>query len=122
MTTFAQQKASHCLDGLLPLGRPQRVVSATAMTMFIWGVETASYYYIGRSVWQGMNVHIALLLLVVTNFASLIPLTIGGIGTIEAVALTFLASAAVPPHPALAMVLLQHAFQYVFTTVSGGVF
>ena len=57
----------------------------------------------------------------VVNFASLLPLTMGGIGTIEAVAPVFLISSGVLPYLALAMVLLQHAGQYLFTTISGGI-
>jgi hypothetical protein len=68
-----------------------------------------------------MSVRTALLSLVVVNFASLIPLTMGGIGTIDAAGPLFLISSGVTPHIALAMVLLQHAAQYLFTTISGGI-
>jgi hypothetical protein len=43
----------------------------------------------------------------------------GGIGTIEAAGPLFLISCGVRPHLALAMVLLQHAGQYLFTTITG---
>src|ERR1019366_2295697 len=57
----------------------------------------------------------------VMNFASLVPLTMGGIGTIEAAAPLFLISSGIAPPLALAMVLLQHAAQYLFTTMRGGI-
>jgi dolichyl-phosphate beta-glucosyltransferase len=68
-----------------------------------------------------MSVGAAVLFLVVVNFASLVPLTMGGIGTIEAVAPLFLISSGISPYLALAMVLLQHAAQYLFTTTAGGI-
>jgi dolichyl-phosphate beta-glucosyltransferase len=122
VTAFVQRKSSHFLNGLLPLGAWSRMLAAIAVTAVIWAIETVFYYCVGLAVWNGMSFRIALLLLVAANFASLIPLTIGGIGTIEAVALSFLVSAGVPRYPALAMILLQHADQYFFTTLTGGIF
>lgn len=121
VTAFIQKKASHFLDGLLPLEALPRMVVAIATTAIIWGVEMGFYFSIARAVWDGMSVRITMLFLVVVNFASLIPFTIGGIGTIEAIALAFLVSSGVPPYPALAMILLQHAGQYCFTTITGGI-
>jgi uncharacterized protein (TIRG00374 family) len=121
VTAFAQEKAAQFLDGFLPLGTLPRMVGALAATFVIWGIEVASYYCFGLAVWGGMSVRTALLSLVVVNFASLIPLTMGGIGTIDAAGPLFLISSGVTPHIALAMVLLQHAAQYLFTTISGGI-
>lgn len=121
VTAFVQKQASHFLNGLLPLGAWPRVFSAIAVTTTIWSIEIGFYYCVGLAVWDGMSFRIALLLLVVVNFSSLIPLTIGGIGTIEAVGLAFLVSSGVPRYPALAMILLQHADQYFFTTIAGGI-
>jgi dolichyl-phosphate beta-glucosyltransferase len=121
VTAFAQEKANHFLDGVLPLGPLPRMAAALALTVMIWCLEVGYCYFIGSAVWDGMSVRIALLFLVVVNFASLIPLTIGGIGTIEGIALPFLVSSGIAPYPALAMILLQHASQYAFTTLSGGV-
>jgi len=121
VTAFARDKATRFLDGLLPLGTLPRMLGAITTTVIIWGIEVASYYLVGLAVWDRMSLHTALLMLVVVNFASLIPLTMGGIGTIEAAGPVFLISSGVSPHIALAMVILQHAGQYFFTTVSGGV-
>jgi dolichyl-phosphate beta-glucosyltransferase len=120
VTSFLRQKTGHFLDGLLPLGTLPRLAGAIAITAIIWAMEAGFCYFIGRSVWSGMSIPIALLFLAVVNFASLIPFTIGGIGTIEAVALAFLTRAGISSYPALAMILLQHAGQYFFTTVAGG--
>jgi dolichyl-phosphate beta-glucosyltransferase len=119
VTAFVGEKIGQFLDGLLPLGTPRRVLGAVTFTTLIWGIEVGCCYFIGTAVWEGMTVSDALLLLVVVNFASLVPFTMGGIGTIEAVAPFFLISAGVAPAAALAIVLLQHAAQYLFTTITG---
>ena len=119
VTAFAREKTLHFLNGLLPLGTWSRMVGAVTATAIIWGIEIGFCYLVGLAVWDQMSIPTALLFLVVVNFASLVPFTIGGIGTIEAVVPVFLISSGVPPYPALAMVLLQHAGQYFFTTVTG---
>ena len=120
VTRIARAKAGHFLDGLLPLGSMPRMASAVAATAVIWAIELGFYYSVGLAVWNGMSLRLAVLFLVAVNFGSLIPFTIGGIGTIEVVALSFLVSSGIPRYPALAMILTQHAAQYLFTTVAGG--
>ena len=121
VTAFMREKAAQLVDGLLPLGTVPRMAGALTATAVIWGIEIGACYYFGLAVWGGMTVRTALLFLVVVNFASLLPLTMGGIGTIEAAGPFFLISSGVSAPLALAMVLLQHAGQYVFTTITGGV-
>lgn len=121
VTAFVREKATQFLDGLLPLGTFPRMLGAITTTTIICGVEVGFYYFVGLAVWDRMSAPTALLFLVVVNFASLVPFTMGGIGTIEAVAPIFLISSGVSPYPALAMVLLQHAGQYFFTTMTGGI-
>lgn len=121
VTAFVQEKSDQFLDGVLPLGTLPRMLGAITTTAMIWGIEIGSYYFVGRAVWHGMSAGAAVLFLVVMNFASLVPLTMGGIGTIEAAAPLFLISSGISPHLALAMVLLQHASQYLFTTITGGI-
>jgi len=119
---YAREKATQFIDGLLPLRAPASMLEGIVVTALIWAIETASYYCFGLAVWHGMIVQIALIFVVVVNFASLIPLTMGGIGSIEAIAPLFLVSSGVAVYPAaLAMVLLQHGSQYVFTTIAGAI-
>ncbi len=121
ITAFAGDKAAGLLDGLVPLGTVPPMVGAIATTAVIWSVEIGACYLFGRAVWGGMSLRTALLFLVVVNLASLVPLTMGGVGTIEAVGPLFLIGSGVPAPLALAMVLLQHASQYFFTTIGGGI-
>lgn len=122
ITTFAREKINYFLDGLLPLETVSRLLSAIITTVIIWSIEVGFCYFVGLAVWARMSLPIAVLFLVVVNFASLFPFTMGGIGTIEAAASLFLISSGIPQHEALAMVLLQHGSQYFFTTIAGGIF
>jgi dolichyl-phosphate beta-glucosyltransferase len=109
------------MNGIRPLGTSPRVLVAITATVVIWGIEIASCYLVGLVVSDSMTGRVALLFLVVVNFASLVPVTMDGVGTIEDVAPIYLISTGAPPYPALAMVLLQHAGQYFFTTISAGI-
>jgi len=121
LTAFVRNKADHLLDGILPLGTLPRMLAAISTTAVIWAIEMTVCYFIGLACWDDMRMRTALLFLVVVNFASLVPLTMGGIGTIEAAGPLFLISSGVRPHLALAMVLVQHAGQYLFTTITGAI-
>ncbi len=119
---YAREKAVQFVDGLLPLRTTARMLLAIFATALVWLLEFASYYCFGLAIWNGMTPKIAIIFVVVVNFASLIPLTVGGIGSIEAAAPLFLVSSGIPSYPvALAMVLLQHGTQYAFTTITGAV-
>ncbi len=121
MTRFLLEKSNQFLDGLLPLGTWPTMMSGFAATAVIWGIEALACYLIGLAVWDGMTMSAAVLFLVVVNFVSLVPFTLGGIGAVEAVAPAFLISAGISPYPALAMVLLQHASQYLIITIAGAI-
>ena len=121
VTAVARQRSNQFLDGVLMLATRSRMLAALGISSAIWTIELMFYYQIGLAVWGEMRLSVALMFLVTVNFASLVPFTIGGIGSIEAVAPWFLISAGIPAHPAFAMVVLQHASQYIFTTVAGGV-
>ena len=122
LPAYAREKALQFIEGLLALRAPKAILQASLATILVWALETASYLCFGSAVWSGMTLKIALIFVVVVNFASLIPLTMGGIGSIEAAAPLFLVSSGVPAYPvALAMVLLQHGAQFVFTTNTGAI-
>jgi dolichyl-phosphate beta-glucosyltransferase len=119
VTAVVREKANQAIDGLLLLGTLPRMLQALSTTVIIWAIEIGVCYCFGLSVWHGMTVRLAVLFLVVVTFASLLPLSLGGIGPIEVAGPLFLIYAGVAPHLALAMVLQQHAGQYVFTTITG---
>jgi dolichyl-phosphate beta-glucosyltransferase len=121
VTAFMRKEANQLIAGLFLLGRLPQMLGALSATAIIWCIEIGVYYCFGLGVWHDMSVRMALLFLVVVNFASLLPLTMGGIGTIEVAGPVFLISSGVPSHLALAMVILQHVGQYSFTTITGGI-
>jgi dolichyl-phosphate beta-glucosyltransferase len=120
LAAFAREKATQFIDGFLPLRAPGRLSKAIFVTVLVWMMEAVSYYCFGLAVWTGMTAKIAGVFVAAVNFASLIPFTMGGIGSIEATAPLFLVSSGIPAYPiALAMVLIQHGAQYIFTTIAG---
>jgi uncharacterized protein (TIRG00374 family) len=122
LTAFARDKTGQLLDGIVPLGTLPRMLSAIASTAAVWCFEGAICYVVGLALWRDMSLHTALLFLVVVNFATMVPITMGGIGTIEAAGPLYLISSGVSPPLALAMVLLQHTGRYLFNTIAGAVF
>lgn len=122
LTSFARDKAGQLIDGIAPLGTLPRMLAAITATAVIWGLEAAVCYAVGLALRDDMRIQTALLFLVVVNFATLVPLTMGGIGSIEAAGPLYLISSGVSPHLALAMVLVQHAGRYLFTTIAGAAF
>jgi dolichyl-phosphate beta-glucosyltransferase len=122
LTSFGKEKVSYFLDGLLLIRKPGTMISALGMTFIIWGVELISYYLISCAVIRGTEFNISLIFLAVVNFASLFPFTVGGLGAIEGATTPFLINAGLPFNESLAMVLIQHGFQFFFTTAVGGIF
>jgi|GEM_PF-80799 len=116
------EKTCYFLDGLQQVRHPATLASALLMTAVIWLIELASYALIASAVFPGTGQAVPLLFLAVVNFASLFPFTVGGIGSIEGAASAFLIDAGLPLDQSLAMVLIQHGFQFLFTTLAGGLF
>jgi dolichyl-phosphate beta-glucosyltransferase len=120
LTAFGRAKAGYFLDGLLTIRRPETMLAALIMTCCIWGVELFSYYLIAEGVFPGTGLKVSLVFLAVVNFSSLFPFTVAGLGAIEGATTVFLISAGLPAEQSLAMVLIQHGFQFFFTTTLGG--
>jgi len=119
LTRFATKKINYGLNGISRLGGRFRLPAAVVATAAIWMIEVVFYYEVSSSLFQ-ISLPTAVMFVTVVNFASLFPLTIGGLGAIEGAATAFLVSAGVPDHQALAMVIIQHVYQLLFTTVIGG--
>jgi dolichyl-phosphate beta-glucosyltransferase len=122
MTIFSKEKAYYFLDGLLLLRGCGRMCKAVLLTELIWCIELSMYYVIANGVSHNISVGQCLVFLVSVNFASLFPLTIGGLGAIEGVATIYLISTGIPPDDSFAMVLVQHGYQFFFTTFLGAYF
>jgi uncharacterized protein (TIRG00374 family) len=118
LTQFARLKAHHALNGLSKLRGRQRLLAALAATTAIWTLEIAFYWAVAAAI-VPVSLLTSMMFLVVSCFASLFPLTSGGIGAIEGVSTMLLAGAGIPLPQALGIVLVQHVFQLTFTTVLG---
>jgi dolichyl-phosphate beta-glucosyltransferase len=122
LTSFGKEKVSYFLDGLLMISKPSTMIAALGMTCIIWGVELFSYYLISKAVFHGAKFNTSFIFLAVVNFASLFPFTVGGLGAIEGATTPFLINAGLPFNESLAMVIIQHSYQFFFTTSVGGLF
>lgn len=118
LTNFARKRVHYALDGIVRLRGGVRIAAALGATVLIWGLELLGYAFIASSIFPLSTPMVAVFVTVV-NFASLFPATVGGIGAIEGAATAFLVAVGVPADQALAMVLIQHGFQLVFTTSLG---
>lgn len=121
LTKLAKEKANYFLDGLLSFEKTERLGKVLSITIVIWSIELLFYYTIANSVFN-VSIYTCLIFVSVVNFSSLFPFTAAGIGVIEIVATTFLVSSGIPPHEAFAMVILQHTYQFAFTTITGAFF
>jgi dolichyl-phosphate beta-glucosyltransferase len=120
LTDFVKKKINYFLDGLLLIRNGGRMAKALLATALIWSTELIIYYMIATAVFEDFSFDRCLLFLSVVNFASLFPLTVGGIGAIEGAATVYLVNSGIPASESLAMVLIQHAYQFLITTISGG--
>ncbi len=119
LTHFGMEKSNYFLDGLILIRSSRKFFFALILTGLVWGAELFAYGLIARSVWPGFALKTTLIFLPVVNFASLFPFVIGGIGAIEGAASLYLRNAGVPENHALAMVLIQHGFQFALTVICG---
>lgn len=112
-------KGRHFIDGLGPLFCSRRLPLIIMWTSVIWMLELFVFW----SVSDAFGIHIsapqAVLFLVSSNFASLIPSAPGGIGIIEAVASAVLVSLGFERETAIAMALTQHVIQYSIVGIPG---
>jgi dolichyl-phosphate beta-glucosyltransferase len=122
LTKFGKEKINYFLDGLLLLENFALLFRAILFSACVWGIELIAYYLIANAVFNGVSLEICFLFLAVVNFASLFPFTVGGIGAIEGAATVSLIIAGIPATQSLAMVLIQHFYQFAFTTITGGIF
>jgi len=122
LTSFGKEKAGCFLDGLLLIRKPITILAALAATCAIWTMELISYFLISKAVFPGAEFYKSFIFLAVVNFASLFPFTVGGLGAIEGATAPFLINSGLPFNESLAMILIQHSYQFLFTTLVGGLF
>lgn len=112
-------KGRHFIDGLGPLFCSRRFPPILLWTLVIWMLELFVFWSVSDAFDVQLSVPQAVLFLVSSNFASLIPAAPGGIGIIEAVASAVLVSLGFERETAIAMALTQHVIQYTMVGIPG---
>ena len=103
----------------------EKVTTATGLfclTIFsaaVWILELGVYELVAESFGIWLSLPQLGLFVVAVNFASLVPTSPGGVGTIELVATEALVWSGVERETALAMVIAQHGLQYLFCLLLG---
>jgi uncharacterized protein (TIRG00374 family) len=107
------------IDGLAPLYSMRRLPIIVFWSLVIWMLELRVFMAAGEAFGVDLSFSYAIFFLVASNFSSLIPAAPGGLGVIEAITSALLVSLGIDRELALAMVLTQHATQYIVIGVTG---
>ena len=111
--------ASNLAGGLGILHRPRFALAAFAVTMLSWLVAGISYWCVLQGFDFGPGLAGALLLLVTTNLALVIPSLPAGVGVFEAATILTLASFDVGDSEALACAVVLHSVNF-FPYIAAG--
>ena len=107
------------IEGLSPLFSKRRAPIISLYSIGVWLVELGAFVAITRAYQIDVGINFCVLFLVTVNFSSLIPSAPGGIGVIEALTSAVLIKLGTPRELALAMVITQHAIQYLVVGIPG---
>lgn len=113
------EKLHSMLDYLEDVTTAVGFLRIVLLSAAIWTLEIGVYALVARSF--GFWLHLSQLGIFVAtvNFASLVPISPGGVGTIELAATEALVFTGVERETALVMVVTQHALQYLFCLLLG---
>jgi len=111
--------ASNLAGGLGALHRPRLAVAAFAVTMLWWLVAGVSYWCVLEGFSFGLGIEGALLVLVTTNLALVIPSLPAGVGVFEAATIFTLALFEIGESQALAAAVVLHSVNFFPYIVAG---
>jgi uncharacterized protein (TIRG00374 family) len=117
--SFLIAKIIRFISGLEPLLEKQLIVRVDFLSILVWGIEIFAYFLISLAFKETLDFGILTLFLAAVNFSSLIPAAPGGVGVIENFASKALSGAGVNYEAAVAMVVTQHAIQYIAVGIPG---
>lgn len=121
--TFAVGAFGAFVNGLSSMRRPAVVALTAAMSLGIWAIEWAAYFFVASAFNLGLTpVQLAAacaFMLVVVNLGIMLPAAPGYVGTFQLFAVSALAVWGVPYEPALAVAIVAHVCQYVLVTCIG---
>ena len=116
---YALSRVGIFIEGLSPLTNIRKLPFIILSSIVVWLVELSVFVIISQAYKSPLPLSSNVLFLVAVNFSSLIPAAPGGIGVIEAVTSVVLISLGIDKEQALAMVVTQHAIQYLVVGVPG---
>jgi glycosyltransferase 2 family protein len=119
LSSYALTRLKIFISGLEPLLMFDKIPFVVVLSLVIWTVELAVYYYITQAFSIPISIPICVLFLVTVNFSSLIPSAPAGIGVIEAVTTAVLVSIGLDREQSLSMVLTQHFIQILVVGIPG---
>jgi glycosyltransferase 2 family protein len=117
---YALSRVELFVRGLEPLATLRLLPAIVLWSVVVWGIELSVFAVVAEAYSADLTIPECVLFLVAVSFSSLIPAAPGGLGVIEAIATTVLASIGIDREKALAMVLTQHVIQYVVVGIPGG--
>jgi uncharacterized protein (TIRG00374 family) len=100
-------------QGLAALRQPRLVLAALFWTTLGWLTLAASVWFVLRAFDLGLSFLAALLVVIATNVAMILPSSPSGVGVFEAAAILALGAYGVPDSNALSCALVIHAVQFL---------
>jgi glycosyltransferase 2 family protein len=114
------------VNGLSSMRQPGVVMSTSALSVVVWVIEWAAYFFVASAFNLGLTPiqlgAACAFLLVVVNLGIMLPAAPGYVGTFQFFAVSALAVWGVPREPALAVAIVAHLAQYVLVTAIGLVY
>jgi uncharacterized membrane protein YbhN (UPF0104 family) len=99
--------------GLAALRRPKLMIGALVWTTLCWLAMAASTWFVMRGFHLGLSIVAALLLVIATNLAQILPSSPSAIGVFEAAALVALGAYGIPESTALSCALVIHVLNFL---------
>ncbi len=128
-SAYAVDRFQVFINGLSPLANLSKLPEITFWSLMVWTIELGVYVAVVRAFDAPLSLAQCVIFLVAVNFSSLIPSAPAGAGVIEAVASGVLMSLNVASSPqliehlekhmAIALVLTQHAIQFLVVAIPG---
>jgi glycosyltransferase 2 family protein len=116
-----EQGAGNLVRGLGALHRPRLAIPSFALTVASWLLLAASYWCVIAAFDVGLGYGAALLLLVATTLALVIPSAPGGLGVFEAAGVVALGAYGIDDSTALSITVVLHALNTFPYIVAGWV-
>ena len=117
--SFLISKIIKFVSGLEPLLQKKLVFRIVLLSLLVWGVELYAYFLISLAFGENLSIGALSLFLASVNFASLVPAAPGGVGIIESFAPHAMSKTGLNLETAVAMVIAQHAIQYIAVGIPG---